>query len=482
MSLLMEALRKAEQAKQRMQQHEGAARSGLDAPEIPSGSPSPLTLEEREPGITPQYIRDNFTAVPDADPGSSHDDPVPRDAALDADDAYAAQVAEQTRHVAQRQRAAAASVFAAKQQPAHRRRTLTLLVTIMLLMIPVGGGILWYLQAANSSSIGLNPALANYDLAARRFDDTPTAAATAAPGANVVAAAATDAAPQDIDAAPAPIATDDTGAAPANDGAGLGVAIDASPPPAPASDANATPTAAVPAQADAAAPVTAPANANLTLPASAAAPVLEVSRSRGTTQVNPDLAAAYAHLQDGDIAAAGSLYRQVLATLPNNRDALLGLALVHMREGQDANARELYARLLELNPRDPLAHTGLLQTVQSGSPAEHENALKALIGQFPNVAQLTLALGNHYASQGRWSEAQAAYYNALLTARRGTNGPVHPDYAFNLAVSLEQLNQPQAALDYYRQAQALAAEVTPGFDPQLLDDRLDYLLSEQSPR
>ncbi|MGV3590440.1 MAG: tetratricopeptide repeat protein, partial [Gammaproteobacteria bacterium] len=55
-------------------------------------------------------------------------------------------------------------------------------------------------------------------------------------------------------------------------------------------------------------------------------------------------------------------------------------------------------------------------------------------------------LGNHYAAQGRWSEAQGAYYNALLTARRSAGGPVHPDYAFNLAVSLEQLNQPQAGV------------------------------------
>jgi hypothetical protein len=58
---------------------------------------------------------------------------------------------------------------------------------------------------------------------------------------------------------------------------------------------------------------------------------------------------------------------------------------------------------------------------------------------------------------------------------------VHPDYAFNLAVSLEQLNEPRAALDYYRRAQALATEVTPGFDPQLLNSRLDYLSTQAQP-
>ncbi|MDY6983550.1 MAG: tetratricopeptide repeat protein, partial [Pseudomonadota bacterium] len=333
--------------------------------------------------------------------------------------------------------------------------------------------------------IGLNPALANYDLSSRRSDDasSDTAAAPAAAVAvadadeSAAAVAANESANENAEATDATNAADTPTVLAAND-------EDAAPP-APATTAmlaaadNSATTAA-------AAPTTpvpaAAATADLALPDTTPAPVLEVSRSRGTPQVNPDLVSAYARLQAGDIGAAGSLYRQVLAALPNNRDALLGLALVHVREGQPANARELYARLLQLNPRDPLAHTGLLQTMQGGSPVEHENALKQLQTQFPNVAQLTLALGNHYAAQGRWSEAQAAYYNALLTARRTSNGPVHPDYAFNLAVSLEQLNQPQAALDYYRQAQALAADVRPGFDLQLLNDRLDYLLLEQGPR
>lgn len=472
----MEALRKAEQAKHRMQQETEVAHGSLDASGNPSTGTPPLTLEEREAGVPPEYIRDTFAGVQNAD---AQDDAGAHDESPDELDAYADEPGLHARHAAQRQqRAAAASIFAAKQKPAHSRRTLALLVTIVLLMVPVGGGILWYLQAANTSSIGLNPALTNYDLSARSFDDAPVD--TVASGANPVAAApavaaTTDAAPADEGTGAAAVAS------PENDEATQAATVDAEPAPAP-SEPEASFAATAPAQSPAAAVTSPSADAGLALSASAPTPVLEISRSRGTPQVDPDLASAYARLQDGDIAGAGALYGQVLATLPNNRDALLGMALVHMREGRSANARELYARLLELNPRDPLAQTGLLQTMPSGSPAEHENVLKALIAQFPNVAQLTLALGNHYAAQGRWSEAQAAYYNALLTARRGAGGPVHPDYAFNLAVSLEQLNQPQAALDYYRQAQALAAGVTPGFDIQLLNDRLEFLLLEQAPR
>jgi tetratricopeptide (TPR) repeat protein len=486
MSLLMEALRKAEQAKRSMQQEE-QARGDATHEAAPA-----FTLEEREPettpDVTPRYIRENFTSL---EPAVATTPDAAAEQAAAAQIAPAVPASLPSRQAQQRQqRAAAASVFAAKRKPARSRRTLAILVSTLVLMLPLGGGLLWYLQQANSSSIGLNPALANYDLSSRRLEDASTPANTTVVGtAN--------------EAVPAGVVVDETGADVVEPVAATAAVAATEPEPEPAAEGISTTPPAQVAEATIAttattatttttastlqpAPVAPGANAPaLALPANTQGPVLEVSRSRGTPQVNPDLVSAYARLQDGDVAGAGALYRQVLAALPNNRDALLGLASVHMREGRPANARELYARLLQLNPRDPLAHTGLLQTMQAGSPNEHENTLKQLQDQYPNVAQLTLALGNHYAAQGRWSEAQAAYYNALLTARRNASGPVHPDYAFNLAVSLEQLKQPKAALDYYRQAQLLAADVTPGFDIQLLNSRLDYLdalLLEQAPR
>src|SRR5690606_5308112 len=79
------------------------------------------------------------------------------------------QPAASTRNLARQgqQRAAAASVFAAKQHPTRSRNTLTILVIAMLLLLPLGGGVLWYLQSTPSSSIGINPNIANYDLSSR---------------------------------------------------------------------------------------------------------------------------------------------------------------------------------------------------------------------------------------------------------------------------------------------------------------------------
>ena len=64
---------------------------------------------------------------------------------------------------------------------------------------------------------------------------------------------------------------------------------------------------------------------------------------------------------------------------------------------------------------------------------------------------LYFALGNQHARQGRWDEARLAYSKALAA------DPGNPDFAFNLAVSLDQLHQPADALEHYRRALELAS-------------------------
>ena len=100
--------------------------------------------------------------------------------------------------------------------------------------------------------------------------------------------------------------------------------------------------------------------------------------------------------------------------------------------------------------------------------------MKSLFEEHPDVAHLAFSLGNLYASQRRWNEAQQSYYDALLAAKSGV-GPVSPDYAFNLAVSLERLNQVRPAYSFYREALEQSREVNPTFDPRILRERLDAL-------
>lgn len=209
------------------------------------------------------------------------------------------------------------------------------------------------------------------------------------------------------------------------------------------------------------------------------APTIRISRSEPMRNPDMQVLNAWSAYQQGDYAAARILYQQLLARDPDNRDALLGVAATAMQQGDMLSARQTYNHLLGLNPRDVLARTGLLETTTALDPVQRETELKTLQLDYPDIAAVSYSLGNLYAGQQRWHDAQEAYYEALLIARTQDEGAVSPDYAFNLAISLERINQPEAALTFYREARALAGQQAPGFDTAILDQRLRALERRQ---
>ena len=68
---------------------------------------------------------------------------------------------------------------------------------------------------------------------------------------------------------------------------------------------------------------------------------------------------------------------------------------------------------------------------------------------------MQFALGNLFARQGRWPEAQQSYFRAFSAM------PENADYAFNLGVGLDRMNQPRLAQTYYRRALELAQREVP---------------------
>ena len=78
-------------------------------------------------------------------------------------------------------------------------------------------------------------------------------------------------------------------------------------------------------------------------------------------------------------------------------------------------------------------------------------------------------LGNYYASQARWAEAQNSYFNAF----RLDND--NPDYAYNLAIGLDHLAQRQAAVKYYRLALELVGDQLPGFEQAVVQKRIESI-------
>jgi tetratricopeptide (TPR) repeat protein len=185
--------------------------------------------------------------------------------------------------------------------------------------------------------------------------------------------------------------------------------------------------------------------------------------------VDPLVQQGYQAFQKNDLAGARDSYQKALAREPNNRDALLGLAAIDVRNGQLESAEARYLRLLEADPRDSQAVAGLVALRGRLDPAASESRLKTLIANQPASAELQFALGNQYAQQSRWSEAQAAYFKAYSI------DPENADYTFNLAVSLDQLHQKKPALDYYQRALTLAGKRAPTFDPAQARARVQEL-------
>jgi tetratricopeptide (TPR) repeat protein len=186
--------------------------------------------------------------------------------------------------------------------------------------------------------------------------------------------------------------------------------------------------------------------------------------------IHPRVQSGYTAYQAGDHATASADYEQALREDAANRDALLGLAALETRAQRYEQAEARYRRVLQADPRDPYAHAGLLALrAERVDPVQAESRIKTMLAVDAEASVLHFTLGNQYARQARWAEAQGAYSKAHAA------DAANPDYAFNLAVSLDQLRQPAAALEHYRRALELAGARTSHFAPEAARQRVQQL-------
>lgn len=202
--------------------------------------------------------------------------------------------------------------------------------------------------------------------------------------------------------------------------------------------------------------------------AQAEAEPIRIVRGTTTNPLFPKLREAWTAFQAADYRRAETLYREVRAADAGNVDALLGLGALAARGSRTDEARELYQAVLLAEPKNPTAVSALSTLPAAGTRQLDESALKSLLREQPGAANLHFALGLQYVAQGRWPDAQTAFFEAMR------NEPTNADYAYNLAVSLDRLGQAGPAAAYYQRALNLAT-ASALFNPGVAQARLNTL-------
>ena len=229
--------------------------------------------------------------------------------------------------------------------------------------------------------------------------------------------------------------------------------------------------------AETAAPASPPADHAIESPAvmPAAPSLIRISREAEISDQDRMVREGYTLYQAGDLAGAESMYLAVLNAAPDNIDALLGYGAIALRRGEISKAVEAHGAVLRLDPDNDTALAVLVGLNKSVDLNGAESAINSLTKENPEQPFLYFTLGNIYAAQLRWPEAQQAFFDAHRIDSS------NPDYALNLAVSLDRMGQQQPALDYYNTALRLAEHHPASFDPAAIMARIQSLSATAIP-
>jgi predicted O-linked N-acetylglucosamine transferase (SPINDLY family) len=193
---------------------------------------------------------------------------------------------------------------------------------------------------------------------------------------------------------------------------------------------------------------------------------------------------ALRHHQEGRLAPAEALYRQILAAQPKHADALHLLGLIAHQAGRHALAVDLIRQAIALDPNNPAAHCNLGEACRAlgrldeaianyrraleltpDYPEAHNNLGAALAGECrldeaiaayrralqlkPGFPEASNNLGEALRKQGRFDESIAACHQALRLKSD------FPEAQNNLGAALAAQGQLDAAIAAYRRAIAL---------------------------
>ena len=195
---------------------------------------------------------------------------------------------------------------------------------------------------------------------------------------------------------------------------------------------------------------------------------LQIQRGTLKASVDADVMRGYKALGQNQFSQAREAYSQVLASNPTQRDALLGIAYAHQALGNTDQALSTLRRLIELYPRDSDGMSALY-LIGGGDLVAEETRFKQLLDRTEYPASVHYTLGVIYFEQRRFGEAERAF------SRASSLSPTQPDYAYNLALTLDQLGRSRDAARQYVVALNLANQTSAVFSRDLARARLRIL-------
>ena len=198
-------------------------------------------------------------------------------------------------------------------------------------------------------------------------------------------------------------------------------------------------------------------------------PALSIQKNNKLDHVGEKLDAAWLAYESGRYDVAKVMYKDILSIEKNNRDALLGLGAIAVIEKDNAVARYVYLAVLEQDPRDSMATAALASLHDESALESDEQYLISMLEKNPGAQHLNFALGNNYAKQNKWQSAQQHYFDAWQSDDENA------DYIFNLAVSMDQLNKQQQAVSFYKDSLVKAVNKQVSFSRQAVQKRIKEL-------
>ncbi len=194
---------------------------------------------------------------------------------------------------------------------------------------------------------------------------------------------------------------------------------------------------------------------------------ISIKKNNNEALASKNINLGYKQFEKGNYQLAKKHYQKALNLAPNDTDIFLGLAAIALIENDTDSATELYTKALQIDPKNNTAISAI-STLYEKSKSD-ESTIKKNIEANPNNPWAYFNLGNHHMEEQNWTKALHAFSKANAIA------PQTPDILFNIAISLDNLDRVQQAIEAYTMAISAAKYKPANFDPTSVQKYVDSI-------